>query len=231
MARLLVSVRSVDEALLARNSGVDVIDVKEPSRGPLGQAESSTWRAIRAVLPPNLPMSIALGEWWEHPCGFSTWDPSLSFSDYRKVGPARSALFPEDYRDWAKQFWGPGWVAVAYADWSIAESLPPLEILEQAITAGCSGFLIDTYGKTDRSPLKPTWRDLVRRGQEAGLFVAVAGGLSIERIQALRGLRPDLFAVRGAACASGDRHGELDPSRLRALVQSVGLDPVATSPW
>ena len=36
MTRLLVSVRSVDEALVAAAGGADFIDLKEPSQGALG---------------------------------------------------------------------------------------------------------------------------------------------------------------------------------------------------
>ena len=35
----LVSVRSPEEALAALEGGADLIDVKEPSRGPLGAAD------------------------------------------------------------------------------------------------------------------------------------------------------------------------------------------------
>ena len=38
MSGLLVSVRNVEEALAALEGGASLIDVKEPSRGPLGRA-------------------------------------------------------------------------------------------------------------------------------------------------------------------------------------------------
>ena len=37
---LLVSVRSAEEAITAVKAGADLIDVKEPARGPLGMAEA-----------------------------------------------------------------------------------------------------------------------------------------------------------------------------------------------
>lgn len=236
MARLLVSVRSVNEALLAWRAGVDVIDVKEPSRGPLGQADPSIWREIRAVLPPSVPVSVALGEWWELQGTLAERGDTLLVADYQKLGPARSALAPRDYHRLTERFWGPGWVAVAYADWPSADALSPTEILDHAIRAGCSGFLIDTFRKTGSSPLDATWRSLVEHAQDAGLFVAVAGGLSTARIQTLHGLRPELFAVRGAACGAGDRRGSLDPRRLRELIRAVkpdsqGVEPAVSEPW
>ena len=45
--RLLISVRDAAEARSAIAGGTDVIDVKEPSRGPLGRADD---RVVREVV-------------------------------------------------------------------------------------------------------------------------------------------------------------------------------------
>ena len=62
MPGLLVSVRSADEARAALAGGADVIDIKEPGRGPLGRADEATWRAVRAEVAGRVPVSAALGE-------------------------------------------------------------------------------------------------------------------------------------------------------------------------
>ena len=46
MIRLLVSVRSVEEALLAARGGADFIDLKEPGQGALGGLPVPTIAAI-----------------------------------------------------------------------------------------------------------------------------------------------------------------------------------------
>src|SRR5262245_56167987 len=60
--RLLVSVVNVEEARVAAAAGADVIDVKDPSRGSLGEAAPDIVRAVREVTPPHLPVSAALGD-------------------------------------------------------------------------------------------------------------------------------------------------------------------------
>ncbi|MBI3863420.1 MAG: hypothetical protein HY290_16135, partial [Planctomycetia bacterium] len=63
--QLLVSVRSAAEAAAAIAGGCDVLDVKEPSRGPLGMADVSTIAAIidaARAAQPSAPVSVALGE-------------------------------------------------------------------------------------------------------------------------------------------------------------------------
>ena len=54
MTRLLVSVRSVEEAEAALAGGADLIDVKEPTRGSLGRADDAVIAAIlrRRRWPP-----------------------------------------------------------------------------------------------------------------------------------------------------------------------------------
>ncbi len=45
--RLLVSVVDAEEARVAAAAGADVIDVKDPSRGALGEAAPHVVRAVR----------------------------------------------------------------------------------------------------------------------------------------------------------------------------------------
>ncbi len=49
MTKLLVSVRSVDEAEMVLEAGVDLIDVKEPRSGSLGAALPEVWQVRRRL--------------------------------------------------------------------------------------------------------------------------------------------------------------------------------------
>ncbi len=63
---LLVSVRNVTEARAALAGGADVIDVKEPARGPLGRADDEVIEAVCEVVAAEATrkhvVSAALGE-------------------------------------------------------------------------------------------------------------------------------------------------------------------------
>src|SRR5262245_46480914 len=59
---LLVSVRSVAEARIALEAGVDLLDVKEPNRGPLGRADWQVIADVARCMAGRVPMSAALGE-------------------------------------------------------------------------------------------------------------------------------------------------------------------------
>lgn len=60
--QLLVSVRDSSEALAAVRGGADIIDVKDPSSGPLGFAGVSIIESILNVVHDQCPVSAALGE-------------------------------------------------------------------------------------------------------------------------------------------------------------------------
>jgi (5-formylfuran-3-yl)methyl phosphate synthase len=58
--------------------------------------------------------------------------------------------------------------------------------------------------------------------QRAGVQVALAGSLQLAEIAALRSVRPNWFAVRGAAC-SGGRNGTIDEHRVRQLKELISV--------
>src|SRR5215471_6563482 len=81
VARLLVSVRSAEEAKSALSGGADIIDVKEPNRGPLGLADPNVINEIVKEVGNRVPLSVALGEWHERAVL-----PSLAGVDWAKIG-------------------------------------------------------------------------------------------------------------------------------------------------
>lgn len=220
MAGLLVSVRTPHEARAAVEGGATVIDVKDPSRGPLGRASPGVWAEVRRVVRAGLPVSVALGEladWDDREIPPSAW----SGLSYRKIGLARSG--PDWAERWAalrRRHPGPPWVAVAYADHSEAGAPTPGAILDVALEVpDCVGVLVDTWDKSSPGRLDGAWLPFVSRARGAGRLVALAGRLDREAIARLAPLGPDLFAVRGAACAGGDRLAPIDPARVADLVR------------
>lgn len=223
MTGLLVSVRSVAEALAAESGGAAVVDLKEPARGPLGMADPRLWGEVRRALRPETPVSVALGElrdWLDGPPA-----PPFAGIAYRKLGLAGSG--PDWRRDWdrLRRAWGagPAWIAVAYSDWSRAGAPPPDEVVDAALAAAdCAGLLVDTWDKSrPPPPLDESWRPRLERARQAGRRIALAGGLDRAGIGRLSTFAPDLFAVRGAACTGGDRDAAIDGARVEELVRAV----------
>jgi uncharacterized protein (UPF0264 family) len=225
---LLVSVRSAVEARAALEGGATIIDIKEPANGPLGRADASIWTDVRRVVPREIPVSVALGELDDLDVDILSGHDWSGIS-YRKIGLAGAGL------DWAARWEkvrgrlpGPPWVAVAYADWPMAHAPEPGEVVSVALKVpDCVGLLVDTWDKSRRTPLDESWSSIVARVQVAGKLVVLAGGLDRAAIESLARLRPDYFAVRGAACFGGDRLAAIDPARVAALARLVSIEPRA----
>lgn len=224
--RLLVSVRNLDEAKLALAAGVDLIDIKEPMRGPLGSADLTVIAEIVEQVGDSVPISAALGELLDFDLASAGQLPAgLSYAKLGMAGCAERFDWP---RTWARVLEslpkGVQPVAVVYADWSSAQAPAPSEILRHAAALGCRAVLVDTYDKSSGGLLDHWGREdlenFVDLVHELGLLCVLAGSLSLESIPQVLALRPDYVALRGAAC-NGPRTRQISPDRLARLVNLV----------
>jgi uncharacterized protein (UPF0264 family) len=234
--KLLVSVRSADEAEAALEGGAHVIDVKEPLRGSLGRAGDATIAAVLARVAGQRPVSAALGE-LANPAEAA---PYLG----RGLAFVKWGLFGMGARDWRSALSRATQrlaqadpecraVTVAYVDWQWAGAPAVEEVADfaQALRGGV--LLIDTFQKAPRpqTGASPTLLDLLPLGQvvrlcercrEAGVRVALAGSLGAPQIEDLRAARPDWFALRGAVCEGGRREATVSAPKVRELVELLG---------
>ena len=228
LPRLLVSVRSVEEAVQAAAGGAEILDVKEPRRGSLGMAsllEITAIARVECLATKSIPLSVALGELNE----WSQYSPQIELPEgiqFAKLGLSQYA----NARHWREKWMTVRheferrsrsplrWVAVAYADQSAAASPPVDEILDAAVETRCCGLLIDTWTKDHRTLFDFIDPRLINRIADkchaAGLFLALAGKLRVEEIPTLAGISVDVIAIRSAACRQSDRTIELDPDRI-----------------
>jgi (5-formylfuran-3-yl)methyl phosphate synthase len=242
VSRLLVSVRSCEEAAAAIDGGTDILDIKEPSRGSLGMSDIGGIRSIAEFVAracPAVPVSAALGELseWRRPTvDIPRLPDELTFA---KLGLSGLGSKPEWRTEWlqvrnlfdkqrARRI---AWVAVAYADERIAQSPPLDEIITAALETDCAGLLIDTFSKSGRTLTDcidaATLRSFADRCHSAGLFFALAGSLGETSLKDLVDVEADVIAIRTAACENQRRDGRICPNQVAAFRRS--LDDVAAS--
>lgn len=229
---LLVSVRSRVEAESALRGGAAIIDIKEPSRGPLGKADDATIAAVIECVAGRRPVSAALGEMIDQVpsiprarLGFVKW----GLSRHGRASEWRHVLAQLINK---RQCDHPRIVVVAYADWQIAQAPSVAEVARFACQFPDIVFMIDTFDKTldpqtgaRRTLLDWLTADEVFRHceqcRQAGVEVALAGSLTENAIERLKPVRPDWFAVRGAVCSGTDRLARVEARKVRRLVQFI----------
>jgi uncharacterized protein (UPF0264 family) len=234
--KLLVSVVSVDEARRALAGGADIIDVKDPSRGPLGAPAPDVLTEVVLAVGDAAPVSVALGDPPNVPAAAAraARGAELGGAHYVKVGLAAMAELDD-----ATALIGAvkdavsartSVIAVAYAD---ASALDPPALAPACLPAlvertGIAGALVDTHVK-DGSGLyrwlsESELTDLIVRTHRAGGSFAVAGQLALGE---LRRVPADVAGVRSAVCRGGERVAALDADRVAAAVAEVRAGAVA----
>jgi uncharacterized protein (UPF0264 family) len=240
--RLLVSVRSAGEALVAAGHGADIVDAKEPEAGPLGAVRPEVLARIVRALPGDTPLGIALGDLRRADelaaaldgvglepraaavflkLGFAGLADADAITPLLRLAMTRAARMGSSVTV----------VAAAYADHREARSPAPEDVLAAAASAGVAGVLLDTWSKDGRGLLHHFSPDALKgwvaRVRGAGLLAAVAGSLGPTTLPIVLAAEPDIVGVRGAACRGG-RAGTLDPVRVRRLREAIdgGMIPV-----
>jgi (5-formylfuran-3-yl)methyl phosphate synthase len=221
--KLLVSVRSVAEAVDALESGADLIDIKEPERGSLGKADDATIAAIVEAVARRRPVSAAYGELRE---SAELHLLTVAKLDFIKFGLADVVRFP--WRDRLIELrctLSTTVVPTAYADWNRAGSPTVERVAAFVVEKRFPVMLIDTWIKDGRKLF--SWLEPERLGQIVGFLhkhgckAALAGSLSESDLTTVARIQPDWVAVRGAVCAHCDRRALIDAQRVRAFKNAV----------
>jgi uncharacterized protein (UPF0264 family) len=234
--QLLVSVRSWTEAVQAIDGGADILDIKEPANGSLGMANLETILDIARQISNDdrtISLSVALGELidWLDRDDVPSLPDEVTFAKLGLYGQASSNDWLRSWRAIRESFdrhrkTPLKWVAVAYADQATSNSPPLEDVVCAAIETRCAGLLIDTFSKTNGTLFDgvslPELHATADRCHSSGLFLAVAGRVSLESLRDLTEVDADIIAIRSAACSGGNRKGTIDASlvaRFRRTMQ------------
>ena len=227
--KLLVSVADAGEARVAVRGGVDIVDVKNPEEGSLGAPAPGTIAQVRDTVPPERPVSAAIGDVPNLPgtAALAALGAAHAGAAYVKVG-----LWGTSTEDEAVAVLravrealdgGPTVIAGAYADAERVPSRPlaPGAVVAAARRAGVGGCLVDTAAKDGRGLFAWLTPDaltaLVAAAHAANLEMALAGALRAEDLPTVRATGADIAGVRSAACREGRRTAPIDPERIAEL--------------
>jgi uncharacterized protein (UPF0264 family) len=231
--RMLASVRDLDEARVAFDAGVDLIDLKQPADGALGALPVDDIRAVVNFVAGRVAISATAGNVEADAAAVHSAmaDIAATGVDYVKAG-----LFPPRWthggRDYAPvraclaglhPLSGVRRIAVMFADLA-----PPADLVDAVADAGFDGVMVDTAHKAGLSlpdVASRAWlADFVSRARARGLLCGLAGSLRLHHVAELMTLQPDYLGFRGALCADHARAGGLDREavlRVREALREV----------
>ncbi len=215
MTQMLASVTSMQEALIALEAGVDIIDLKNPAEGALGALPLTVIHEIVAAIDGRKLISATIGDLAMEPellmCAAAhTWISGLDiiklgFFGTAKHGQCIKALQPLITK-------GLRVVAVLFADQN-----PDFDLLPAFGKAGFCGVMLDTANKDggsllDYSSLEDLLR-FVKLARSHSLQSGLAGSLRPEHVSALSALDPNFLGFRGAICAKLQRNSLISRSK------------------
>jgi hypothetical protein len=125
-------------------------------------------------------------------------------------------------------------VAVAYADYRTVASPSPWEILQAASATRVRTLLIDTCQKSSGDLLQRMsaceLAEVLASARASGFVIALAGSITLDRLEDVVRFQPDWVAVRGAVCRSA-RDSALDRELVKRFARQLSIsgDPKAGS--
>ncbi len=233
MTGMLASVSNLQEAQIALQENVDILDLKDPAYGALGAVttevaiqvvEHVSGRCLVSATVGDLPMQATL-------IGKAISSMASTGVDIIKVGVfddltdevitslKKQAIKGLNGSD-GKQF---TIVMVFFVDKGA-----DLEKIPELARAGVRGIMLDTADKT-RGNLRTHMQDadlnvFVAQAKSCGLQVGLAGSLNVGDISSLLDFDPDYLGFRGALCKDNLRIQALDSTsvkNIRSLISNT----------
>ena len=219
MTAMLASVRSSWEARQIVSAGVDIVDLKEPSRGALGALSAKTVAEIVNTIGGRKPTSATIGDLVAEPKTVCSAVRAMSETgvDYVKVGLFAGASDISTVQALGEECArGTRVVIVLFADRNSNLKLLPL-----IAASGCSGVMLDTANKNSGSlrdcRTQAELAEFLSRARTLGLLAGLAGSLRRDDVLPLLELDPDYLGFRGALCRGKERASLIDRGKVQVI--------------
>lgn len=221
MTQLLVSVTNTQEALMALQAGIDIIDIKDPATGALGALPlpaiieiitAINHRAITSATVGDLPMQPGL--LLEAIEKTATTGVDIIKVGFFTNGDQQACV--EAIKPFATG--GLRIVAVLFAD-----KEPNIGLLPQLQQAGFYGVMLDTSLKSGVSIMHYLSTDKLQQfvslARKHKLKSGLAGSLRLAQFTDAIALSPDYLGFRGALCKDCQRESALQEAKILELKQ------------
>ncbi len=238
MTGMLASVSNLQEAKIALQENVDIIDLKDPANGALGAVTTEVAQEVVNFISGQCLVSATIGDL---PMQATLIGKAISTMASTGVDIIKVGIF-DDLTDeviaslkqqaikGAKGINGKQFtiVIVFFVDKGIDS-----EKISDLAKAGIRGVMLDTADKTKgnlRSNMQDKEiQDFVSQTKSYGLLAGLAGSLKSSDIAPLLKIEPDYLGFRGALCQDSSRIQALNSSsvrNIRSLITNANEDSV-----
>lgn len=237
MTQLLISVTNIDEARIALENGVDVLDLKDPSDGALGALDIQEVNKITTYVNHKTLVSATIGN-----IKFHTSDDLdtasvriralvLAEVDIIKIGFFDNQVSENRLKN-VQQLEISAKLLLAVQAMCLskivkfiavlfAENSYETHFIDGLLTMGFEGLMIDTMVKNGQSAMlfnnHDQFKSIADRAHAKGCWFGVAGSLQPQDIALVKYLKPTYIGFRGAACDGNDRKNTLSPLSVQML--------------
>lgn len=238
MTGMLASVSNLQEAKIALQENVDIIDLKDPSQGALGAVTTEVAEKVVEFVSGKCLVSATIGDLPMQATLIAKAIATMASTgvDIIKVGVFDDltdeviASLKEQAIKGAKGVNGKQFtiVIVFFVDKGLDS-----EKISDLAKAGIRGVMLDTADKT-KGNLRSHLQDkeiesFVSHTKSYGLLAGLAGSLQASDIVPLLELEPDYLGFRGALCQDHSRIHALNSSsvrNIRSLITNAKEDSV-----
>lgn len=229
MTQLLVSVKNVEEALLAWHASVDVIDLKDPNVGALGALDALMTQKIATQIDlsrqktptQNTMLSATVGENHASKTILVNAIIEKSAAGIHLIKIAVNPYFKDDvFLSEIKTLINLHrlkLIAVFYAEKNI-----DYKLIKRLADIGFYGVMIDTENKSNSliSHMdKFDLQEIVNLCKKNGLVIGVAGSLKPQNIATLIQFEPTYIGFRSGICYQYMRNNGVDASKLAEAIK------------
>lgn len=221
MTAFLASVTSVDEARIALECGVDIIDLKNPQAGALGALPLKTVRDIVRFVDGRKPVSATIGDLPMQPLLLQQATVAMAATgvDIVKIGFFEPLPEDQQYKACLRvlepEARNTKLVAVLFADLNVQPTIKGFA------EAGFYGVMLDTATKNGLSLnslcTPEQLGDFVGQAHEYSLLAGLAGALKAQDVFGMSAHHADYLGFRSALCANASRIMSID----RGLVMQL----------
>ena len=222
MTGLLVSVTDKSEAEIALDAGVDILDMKNPAEGALGQLPLEAVADIAALAKGRCTTSATIGDLPMQPDLVAAAASAMTETgvDIVKIGFFGTAHHEACAKALCRAVDGrAGLVAVLMAD-----QAPDFSVIPTLCQQGFYGVMLDTASKNGKHLLDyfeiNQLQSFCLQAQQHGLISGLAGSIKSVHVEKLAHLNASYLGFRGAVCHAGNRNARLDTNSL-LLVKSL----------